>query len=167
MANFQTAVARISAALRIDATAIIQINGDQHHLNTANRIRDYMTTDMVTVSPDTEIMRAVHLLVQHDISGMPVIETDGQLVGILTERNCIDVALQAGYFDESGGRVEDYMSSPVETVHPDDSLMDVANRFRQSTFRRFPVVEGGRLIGLIGRRDVLTALKSGAWFSKS
>lgn len=131
-----------------------------------NRIRDHMATEMVTVTPDTEIMRAVHLLVENDISGMPVIETGGRLVGILTERNCIDVALQAGYFDESGGRVADYMSAPVETVRPDDSLMDVADRFRQSTFRRFPVVEDGKLIGLISRRDVLTALRSGAWFSK-
>jgi CBS domain-containing protein len=145
------------------------INGtirDWQIMNAANRIRDHMATELVTVTPDTEIMRAVHLLVQHDISGMPVIEVNGRLVGILTERNCIDVALQAGYFDESGGRVADYMSSPVETVGPDDSLMDVADRFRQSSFRRFPVVEDGRLIGLISRRDVLTALRSGAWFSK-
>jgi CBS domain-containing protein len=133
----------------------------------ANRIRDHMATELVTVTPDTEIMRAVHLLVQHDISGMPVVEANARLVGILTERNCIDVALQAGYFDESGGCVADFMSSPVETVDPDDSLMDVADRFRQSSFRRFPVVENGRLIGLISRRDVLTALRSGAWFSKS
>jgi len=136
-------------------------------MTTANRIRDHMATNVVTVTPDTEIMRAVNLLVEHDISGLPVIAADGSLMGILTERNCIDVALQAGYFDESGGRVEDYMSHPVETVHADDSLMDVADRFRHSTFRRFPVVENGRLIGLISRRDVLTALRSGAWFSKS
>jgi len=135
-------------------------------MNMANRIRDHMATELVTVTPDTEIMRAVHLLVQHDISGMPVVEANARLVGILTERNCIDVALQAGYFDESGGCVADFMSSPVETVDPDDSLMDVADRFRQSSFRRFPVVEDGRLIGLISRRDVLTALRSGAWFSK-
>lgn len=136
-------------------------------MTNTNRIRDHMVTSIITVTPDTEIMRAVYLLVRHDISGMPVIDADGHLTGILTERNCIDVALQAGYFDESGGRVEDYMSRPVETVSPDDSLMDVADRFRQSTFRRFPVVEDGRLIGLISRRDVLTALASGAWFNKS
>lgn len=135
-------------------------------MKTANRIRDHMATEMVTVTPDTEIMRAVHLLVQNDISGMPVIDSEGCLVGILTERNCIDVALQAGYFDESGGRVADYMSEPVETVGPDDSLMDVADRFRLSSFRRFPVVEDGQLIGLISRRDVLNALRSGAWFKK-
>jgi CBS domain-containing protein len=135
-------------------------------MSTANRIRDHMATKIVTVTPDTEIMRAVHLLVENDISGMPVIDENGRLVGILTERNCIDVALQAGYFDESGGCVADYMSVPVETVKPDDNLMDVADRFRQSTFRRFPVVDDGKLIGMISRRDVLTALRSGAWFSK-
>lgn len=134
-------------------------------MTSTNRIRHHMVTNIVTVTPGTEIMRAVHMLVENDVSGMPVVEPNGKLVGILTERNCIDVALQAGYFDEAGGRVADYMSSPVETVSPDDSLMDVANRFRRSAYRRFPVVDDGRLIGLIGRRDVLMALTSGAWFS--
>ncbi|MDH3642459.1 MAG: CBS domain-containing protein, partial [Gammaproteobacteria bacterium] len=66
---------------------------------------------------------------------------------------------------EAGGLVADYMSAPVHTVGPDDSLMDLAELFAASPFRRCPVVEDGRLIGLICRRDVLGALKGGAWFS--
>ena len=135
-------------------------------MKAAIRVRNYMTTKLVTVTTDTEVMRAVHLLVDHDISGVPVVDAEGRLVGILTERDCIDVALNAGYFDEAGGSVADYMSRIVETAGPDDSLLDVADRFRNSSYRRFPVVEDGKLIGLISRRDVLTALKGGAWFNK-
>lgn len=133
-------------------------------MSAALRVRDYMTSSLVTITPDTEIMRAVHMLVEHDISGMPVVDDEGKLIGILTERDCIATALQAGYFDEAGGSVRDFMSSPVETADPDDSLMDIADRLSKSSHRRFPVVEEGRLVGLISRRDVLQALKQGAWF---
>ncbi len=108
----------------------------------------------------------VNLLVEQDISGVPVVDDDGVLVGILTERDCIRVALSAGYYDELGGAVRNFMSEPVETASPDDNLMDVANRFATSTYRRFPVVDDGRLVGLISRRDVLEALLTGAWFKK-
>jgi CBS domain-containing protein len=130
----------------------------------ALRVRDFMTTAPMSITPDTEIMRAVHLLVSEDISGLPVVDGQGMLVGILTERDCIEVALQAGYFDELGGRVERYMTTPVETAEPDSALMDLAELFVRSPFRRCPVVEEGKLVGLICRRDILRALTSGAWF---
>ena len=133
-------------------------------MNTHLRVSEYMTTDLVTITPDTELMRAVYLLVEHDISGMPVVDEGGNLVGILTERDCIATAINAGYFDEAGGSVRDFMSSPVETAEADDSLMDIAERLSNSIYRRFPVVEDGRLVGLISRRDVLEALKQGSWF---
>jgi CBS domain-containing protein len=86
------------------------------------------------------------------------------LLGILTERDCIEVALHAGYFDEMGGSVEQYMTTPVESVNPDSTLMDLAELFAHSPFRRCPVVEEGKLVGLICRRDILRALSDGAWF---
>lgn len=130
------------------------------------RVRDYMTPAPMTVTPDTEIMRAIRLLVDQDLSGFPVVEENGELAGLLTERDIIKVAIQAGYFDEIGGSVASVMSRDVETVHPDDSLMDVAERFAESSHRRFPVMEENRLVGLICRRDVLRALTEGAWFSR-
>ena len=110
-------------------------------------------------------MRAIHLLVEHDLSGVLVVDEQQQVIGILTERNCIRAAVEGGYFDETGGVVADFMSAPVQTVSPGDSLLDVAELFADSPFRRFPVITDGRLVGLISRRDVLRALKSGAWFS--
>ena len=130
-----------------------------------HRVRDFMTADPLCITPDTEIMRAVHLLVTEDISGLPVIDANGMLAGILTERDCIKVALQAGYHDELGAQVEDCMTRNVETATPDGSLMDLAELFARSPFRRCPVVEDGRLVGLICRRDILRALAGGAWFA--
>jgi len=129
------------------------------------RIRDFMATNLHTVAPDTEIMSAVKMLVDLDISGLLVTDDSGVLVGILTERDCIDVALQSGYFDEAGGLVQDFMTTNIETIDADVSMMDLAETFTRAPFRRFPVVEDGKLIGLISRRDVLRALSSGAWFS--
>jgi CBS domain-containing protein len=129
------------------------------------RVRDYMATDVLSVGPDAEIMHTIHLLVEKDISGVPVVDEQSRLVGILTERDFIRIAVQAGYFDEAGGRVADYMTTTVHTVSPDDSLMDLAELFATSPFRRCPVVEDGRLVGLICRRDVLSALKDSAWFA--
>ena len=128
------------------------------------RVRDYMTKEPHTVSPAMEIMRAVGLLVERDLSGFPVVNDAGELLGMLTERDIIRVGIQAGYFDEIVGSVGDYMTRELETAHPDDSLMDVAERFVVSSHRRFPVVDDGRLVGLLCRRDVLRALTDSAWF---
>jgi CBS domain-containing protein len=133
-------------------------------MNVPLRVRDYMVTSLVTVSPDTEIMRVIGSLIEHDISGVLVVDADGTLAGIVTERDCIAVASQSGYFDEHGGPVSEFMTTPVETVGPDDSLMDVAVRMATSSHRRFPVVDKGKLIGLIGRRDVLKVLAASGWF---
>ena len=128
------------------------------------RVSEYMTRWPVTVSPDTEIMRAVFILVEKDVSGVPVVDENEAVVGMLTERDCISAALNAGYFDEPAGSVSDYMSRVVTTAAPDDGLMDIATRFKDSQYRRFPVMEKGRLVGLISRRDVLRALCRHTWF---
>lgn len=130
------------------------------------RVRDYMTRELLTVAPHVEITQVVRMLIDHDVSGALVVDDAGALLGVLTERDCIAVASGAGYYDEWGGPARDYMSSPVETVAPDDNLVDVAVRMTNSHFRRFPVLENERVVGLISRRDVLKALGSGSWFAK-
>ena len=130
------------------------------------RVKDFMTKDPLTVTVDTPVMEAVRLLVEHDISGVIVVDAQFAPVGILTERDIIHNALEAGYFDEATDLVGDRMSPSIHSVGPEDSLMDVAELFAQSPFRRCPVVEDGRLLGIIFRRDVLRALTSGAWFTE-
>jgi CBS domain-containing protein len=125
-----------------------------------------MTTDLVTITPQTEITQALQILIVNDISGVLVVDDSEQLVGILTERDCIATASSAGYFDELGGPASEFMSTPAETVGPDENLMDIAIRMTDSPYRRFPVLEDGELIGLLSRRDVLRAIGSGSWFAK-
>ena len=82
------------------------------------RVREYMTRELITISADTDIAQAVHLLLEHDISGLLVSDDSGGIAGVFTERDCIAVASEAGYYEQWGGPVANYMSAPVETVGP-------------------------------------------------
>lgn len=124
----------------------------------ALRVRDFMTANPVVFSRDTRLLDAVYTLVDKRISGAPVVDDRGNLVGVLSERDFLKAVVVAGYHGERSGSVGDYMSSKVEAVHADDSLFDVASLFVKTKFRRFPVVEDNRVVGLLARRDVLRAL---------
>lgn len=121
-------------------------------------VRDYMTTRLLTFSPDTEVMSALRQLVTRGHSGAPVVEDDGRIVGMLSEKDCLKVAVMANYEDVSPGVVRDYMSSSVATVGPDTSLLEVAGRFIDAPFKRFAVVVDGKLVGQISRSDILRAI---------
>jgi CBS domain-containing protein len=121
-------------------------------------VKDHMATEVVTLHPDMEILRAAHVLISCDISGAPVLDQHGRLTGVLTERDCMKVALQAGYHGEPGGLVRDYMSPEPVSVNPDDTILELAERFINGKYRRYPVLDGGRLVGVISRRDVMRAM---------
>lgn len=121
-------------------------------------VRDYMTRNVVTFAPDTEILRALHLMHEHDISNAPVLDARGMLTGILSDRDCIRGVIQATYHSEFGGQVVDFMSDTVQTVGPDEGLIDVTRRLVDLPHRLYPVVTGGDLVGVISRRDIIAAL---------
>ncbi|NOR37104.1 MAG: CBS domain-containing protein [Woeseiaceae bacterium] len=121
-------------------------------------VRDYMAGHLVTFKPDMEVMDAIHELVKQRIAGAPVIDDKGDLVGMLSELDCMKVALNAGYYGDWGGPVADYMSTSVESVDADMNIVDLAQKFLESGFRRFPVLRNNRLVGQISRRDALRAL---------
>ena len=121
-------------------------------------VKDHMITNSLTLNPDMEILRGAHALIDCDISGAPVLDKHGRLIGMLTERDCMRVALQAHYHGEPGGQVSDYMSANPVSVNPEDTIFDVAERFITGRFHRYPVLDGGRLVGVISRRDVMRAI---------
>ena len=123
-------------------------------------VKDFMATSLVVFHPDMDIMEAIKLLVEKRISGAPVVDRIGNLVGMLSEKDCLKVALDAGYHGEWGGRVEEYMSASVISVDADTSIMDVASSFISGSYRRYPVMKDNRLVGQISRRDILKALQS-------
>ena len=123
-------------------------------------VKDYMARTLVTFKPDTEVRDAIHDLVKHRIAGAPVVDDEGNLVGMLSELDCMQVALQAAYHDHWGGPVKDFMTDGVETVNAEMSIIDLAQTFAEKGYRRFPVTDSNRLVGQISRRDVLRALEA-------
>lgn len=121
-------------------------------------IKDHMTSKVLSLDPDLEISAATQMLIAHNISGAPVLDQHGRLVGILTERDCLKVAMQAGYHDIPYGLVRDYMSAEPESVTPEQSILTLAEKFIRGRFHRYPVVDNGRLVGIISRRDVMRAM---------
>jgi CBS domain-containing protein len=122
-------------------------------------VADYMAANLVTFAPDMDILEAVNQLIEKRISGGPVVDKQGNLVGILSEKDCIRVALQSSYHGESAGNVAEYMHKEVKTVDADASIPDVAAMFLQDEYRRYPVMRDNRLVGQISRRDILRALE--------
>ena len=127
-------------------------------MNHRPRIRDFMATQVVTLAPDLEILRAMELLLQKKFSGAPVVDENGKLLGVLSKKDCLKAALNASYHQQWGGVVADYMSTSVESLDADLDLVAAAKRFLASHCRRFPVMEDGRMIGQISRVDLLRAL---------
>jgi len=121
-------------------------------------IKDYMSRDVATVSPQTDIMEAVRILVEGNLTGMPVVDDRGDLVGMISGKDCLQMLLQASYYGEKGGKVGDLMSPGVTTVHADDSLFDVAKLFVDNPYKRYPVMGNNHLVGIISPHDLLRAL---------
>lgn len=121
-------------------------------------VRECMATKLITLSPDTEITRAMMTLLDAKISGAPVVDEQGQLVGVLSKKDCLKAALNASYYQEWGGAVKDYMSTEVETLDGDLDVIQAAEAFLASPYRRFPVIREEILIGQVSRADILSAL---------
>ena len=122
-------------------------------------VKDYMSASLVTFTPEMNVLHAIHAMVENGISGAPVVDEHGNLIGLLSEKDCMKVALNAGYYHEYGGRVSEYMTHEVHTVDAETSILEVAKLFLEQNVRRYPVMEGNRLVGQISRRDVLKALE--------
>ena len=149
----------------------------------ASVVRDIMDSDPATVGPDATIEEVVRTLDESDLPGVPVVEADGKLAGIITEADLVlpddqgDLHLPhyinlfgGTVFLEPLGRFEerlrkafaasarDLMTADPDTVDPDTSVQDAARRIHDSGHNRLPVVEDGRLVGVVTRIDVLGAL---------
>lgn len=125
-------------------------------------VADIMATELVTFSPDTIIHKAIQVLLNQRLSGAPVVDDTYKLVGMLSKKDCLKVVLSSSYYQDWGGTVRDYMSTNISTIDADTDLVSAAEFFLNSTFRRFPVLRDGRLVGQISRHDVLRALIEGA-----
>ena len=109
------------------------------------KVKDYMTTKLVTFTPSLNVVEAMKQILEHRITAAPVVDEANQLVGMLAEVN------------EPVGIVGDYIKAPVVTVAPNLDIYTLAERFIHEHRRRYPMVHEGKLVGQISRHDVLMA----------
>lgn len=121
-------------------------------------IADIMATRLVTFTPDMNIHEAIGILLDKRISGAPVLDSSGALVGMLSRKDCLKIVFSSQYHDDWGGPVRDFMSMPVETLDAGLDLASAAQQFLDSHFRRFPVLRDGKLVGQVSRYDILKVL---------
>lgn len=138
-------------------------------LNELLVIRQVMTARPRTVRSDMPILDAVDVLLRHDVPSVPVVDASGALVGVLSEKDCLRLVSEGDRegHDVPHGTVESYMTRDVETLPPNMDVCYAAGRFLEQPYRRYPVVENGRLIGEVSRRDVMRAclgtLRAAEW----
>ncbi|WMS86494.1 CBS domain-containing protein [Pleionea litopenaei] len=121
--------------------------------------RDYMTSASIVLKPEQDILKAVETLLEYRLTGAPVVDEHREVIGFLSEKDCLHVVLSAIYNGNMGESVGDRMSHKVMSAHPDDSIADVAERFLKCNCRCFPVIEKNVLVGMISRANVLQAME--------
>ena len=132
-------------------------------------VSDYMTTKLITFKPNQSISEVMETLIKNRISGGPVVNDNNELLGIISEGDCMKHISDSKYYNmpmDSDNTVEKNMASEVETIDKNMNIFDAATKFISSKRRRFPIVENGKLIGQISQKDVLKAalkMKGNSW----
>lgn len=132
------------------------------------KVSDYMTTKLITFRPEQSVEDVIDALINNKISGGPVVNEKNELVGIISEGDCIKHISESRYYNMplEDDRIENRMVKNVETIDGNMNIFDAANKFLNEKRRRFPIVEAGKLVGQISQKDILKAtmkLKSQNW----
>lgn len=110
------------------------------------RVRDIMATNVISVLADGDVEDAARLMAQHRISGLPVVDQNDKLVGLVTEYDLIS---------KKGARIADVMTAGVISITPDADVEQVAEVLASRRIRRVPVMDGSRMIGIVSRSDLI------------
>ncbi|HZU71104.1 MAG TPA: CBS domain-containing protein [Ktedonobacteraceae bacterium] len=117
--------------------------------------RDIMTRKVCTIQPEASAQEAAQLLYSHRISGAPVVDADGKLIGIITEADIISKV------NRDGLRVGDIMSHELLVVNEETPVSEIAMLLTERKIKRVPVVENGKLVGIVSRADIVHAVAQG------
>ena len=134
-------------------------------------VSDIMTRRLILFNPDQNIHEVMKTFIKHRISGGPVVSKAGELVGIISEADCMKEISESRYFnmpilDKS---VRHFMTQKVDTIESSMNVFDAAAKFSKSSRRRYPVLDKGSLVGQVSRKDIVVAalnMKSQTWNSK-
>ena len=119
--------------------------------------RECMIKKLVTLRPEMDVMEAVSMLLRNRISGAPVVDADGKYLGVFSEKCSMHVLLDAAYEQLPSNQVRAFMDTDAQTIEPGTHLLSIAQVFLLTPYRRLPVLEDGKLVGQVSRRDVLRA----------
>jgi CBS domain-containing protein len=114
-----------------------------------------MTRNVVATRPDALLTEAIKTLLDHNISGLPVVDAEGRLTGIITEHDIMNFTFSG---DAADTMVEKAMTPDVITFGPDAELGELVNCFAAKRIRRVPIVDDGKLVGIVSRRDILRVM---------
>jgi CBS domain-containing protein len=134
----------------------------------AFKVSDFMSRDLITFKPEQSVEEVIQSLIKNKISGGPVVNANNELVGIISEGDCLKDISESRYHNMPMEQhtVESRMVKDVETIDGNMNVFDAANKFLVSKRRRFPIVENGKLVGQISQKDILKAaldLKGQRW----
>lgn len=124
--------------------------------------RDLMTTNLLVFSPEQTILEAIESLIKRRVSGAPVVDAEGQMVGMLSELDCLRMLASDEFYlqqQEDGALVRQFMANGFRVIPPDLGIYGITHYFLTSPIRRLPVVEHEKLIGQVSRRDVLRGME--------
>ena len=123
----------------------------------ATKLADIMTENVVAVRADQSLAEAITLLLQHNVSCLPVIDDECNLIGVVTEYDLINFAL-SGELNRTA--VREAMSERVISFPPDADFESLVNYCMTNRIHRVPIVNGGKLVGIVSRRDILRVIRT-------
>ena len=144
------------------------------------KAEDVMTRDVISIAPDATVLQAARLMLQHHISGLPVVDKDGKLVGVLSEGDFLrrretrtehkrsrwleflmgPGRIAAEYSHSHGSKIAEVMTTEVQTVDELTALEDIVDLMERKRIKRVPVVCGGQLVGIVTRSNLMHAMVS-------
>ncbi len=117
------------------------------------RAKDIMNKDVITIRKHTPIYQSLEIMVKHRITGIPVVEDDMSLEGIISEKDVLHFFHKQEELEEK--TVNDFMTQPAISFDENESMLDVCNLLAKQIFRRIPITSEGKLVGIISRRDII------------
>ncbi len=128
----------------------------------APSVTKYMVKNLITFRETTSIIEVLETLLEKRITGAPVLNEDGDVVGLIDDKDCLNMLFAGTYYNHPSGNetVGQYMSNVMRSISVNDTIVDVANIFLQTPYKRLLVMDDeGKLVGQISRRDILRAIK--------